>query len=304
MKFPATEIEIKERLLTFVDEILNHVESNGKINVHINQVYTSKSREEDYPRQSFIFYTLCKVKFFYPELVSSSVLDSIQRYIYENYNSNQDLSGVDRKFIEVYMLRGLIFLKKDTSFFQKKLLESNVNLIYSTPILLHIFLATNVDSLNYLGERLIPNHYEWIAKESVFYSFKSEQLEKNKAFQYVDIFYYNDTLNIDHNGDVLLLVNKKIDEELKRVELMYTSVLAKMFEGYASLETPDKENVRTKFFFNLCMRRKLATNPYLTNSYKYTENSISEIESTAYVCLDTYAHLILGMLNLNKKYEK
>lgn len=304
MKFPAIETEIKGSVLIFVDEILNHVEGNGKINVHINQVYTSKLKEEDYSRQSFIFYTLCKVKFFYPELVDGLVLDSIQGYIYENYNSNQDLSDVDRKFIEVYMLRGLVFLKKDTSFFQKKLLESNVNLIYSVPILLHIFLATNVDSLNYLGERLIPNHYEWIAKESVFYSFKSEQIEKNKAFQYVDIFYYNNSLNIDSKGEVLSLVNNKIDQELKRVELIYTSVLAKMFEGYTALYSPEEGSDRARFFFNLCIQRGVDRNPYLTDTYKYTENSISEIESTAYVCLDTYAHLILGMLNLHQKYEK
>ena len=304
MKFPSIKTELKGSVFTFVDEILRHTEEDGKINIHINQVYTSKSKEEDYSRQSFIFYTLCKVNFFYPELVDRSILDSIQMYIYENYNSNQDLSDIDRKFIEVYMVRGLIFLKKDTSFFQKKLLESNVNLIYSTPILLHIFLATNVDSLNYLGERLIPSHYEWIAKESVFYSFKSEQIEKNKAFQYVDIFYYNNILNIDSKGEVLSLVNNKIDQELKRVELMYTSVLAKMFEGYTALYSSGEKSDRAAFFFSLCMQRKLVASPYLMETYEYTENSISEIESTAYVCLDTYAHLILGLLNLSKKYEK
>ena len=74
-----------------------------------------------------------------------------------------------------------------------------------------------------------------------------------------------------------------------------------MFEGYTALYPNEKKHA--EYFFELCMQRKIILNPYLTSKYKYTQHSLYEVEGTAYVCLDTYAHIILGLLNLFQKYE-
>lgn len=296
----STEEEIISSVRVLLNEIFPHIESSGKINVHINQVYLASLSKEDFIRQSFIFFTLCKIKYIFPDLVKDKLLEEVFSYIKNNYETNVTLTELERKYIEIYTIRALIFLKKDFSFFLTKLAKSNFHLIYTTPILLHIFLATEGDALKYLGKSIMPSHYLNIAKEAVFFSLKSNQKDINKAFHYVDIFYYNDILGLDFKLFAVELVEKKVRQELENTNLIYTSVLAKMFEGYASLNLLEKMDL----YKDLCFKRRVKLSPYLIDTYKYTSNSISEIDETAYVCLDTYAHLILGILVVYKnKYE-
>lgn len=296
----TTEKEVNDSIKLLCEEIFPHIEASGKINVHINQVYLANLSKEDFIRQSFIFFTLCKVKYFFSDLIEDDLLENIFLYIKNNYQTSTTLTDLEKKYIEVYTIRGLVFLKKDFSFFLTRLIESNFHLIYTTPILLHIFLATEADALKYLGKSIMPPHYLNIAKEAVFFSLKSNQKDTNKAFHYVDIFYYDDILGLSFKSLALDLVETKIRQELKNVSSIYTSVLAKMFEGYAALNSLEKMH----FFESLCSKRGVGLNPYLVDTYQYTGNTISEIDGTSYVCLDAYAHLILGLLVVYKnKYE-
>ncbi len=302
MKFPDSKLEAQENIELLIKEISSHIDSQGKIDVHINQVFTSINQKEDYTRQSFIFFVLCKAKFFFPLDVSDELLQSAFDYIKNNYESNVQLSDFERRYIEAFIVRGCLFWKKDASFFLGNLNKHSIGLLGSSPLLLHLVLATEADSLQYAHKKSIDSHIVDICKEAVFYSLKSEQKDANKAFHYVDIFYYNDSLRLDYKVTAEKLVDKKIWKELERKESVYTSVLAKMFEGFTALYPENLTS--TKLFFNLCVKRKVKLNPYLVSSFRYTSDSISEIENTAYVCLDTSAHLILGLLNLYQKYEK
>lgn len=114
MKFPKSKSEAEQTIVDLLKEITPHIEDSGKINIHINQVYISIYRDEDYARQSFIFFVLCKAHFFFPEHIKTEVLESIFFYIKGNYESNSALSELEKGYIEAYMVRAFIFWKKDS----------------------------------------------------------------------------------------------------------------------------------------------------------------------------------------------
>lgn len=296
------KLSIEKYIENFIEEILLQIDIKGKINIHINQVFISDYKDEDFVRQSFIFFTLCKVHFFLPKLVDKHCLNLIFKYIDINYKENKKLTSVDRKFIELYMVRGCIFWEKNTSRAEEFSVKENMSVIYTSPVLTHLFLETEANALTYLNKSLFQEVYIKFAKEAVVYALRSEQKDTSNAFYFSGILNYHDVLGMNIKNEVLGILSKKHHQELSEINITHTSVLAALFQDYSSIY-PNFEG-QADYFLSEVLSRNIKTNPYLRKRFNFTDNSLSEIKNTSYVCLDTYSHIILGMLNLLYKYDK
>lgn len=294
---------LEDELKKYVDEICKYINlknnNDNKINIHINEKFGFGYDYVDYARQAFIFYTLCKSYFYDNNLISKQTLVGVYLYIYKNYNKSEKIfDGKTRNFIELYTIRGCLFAGLDYSCFLSGFLK-NSSRVYTEPLLLHLFLCTESDAVFYKKINLMPTELIDIAKESAIYLIGSNLKNNYAAFNFVDIFYYAETLKIDIKDETFKLVENKVKNEKRNIDKTYTSVLAKLFEGYCNFGTSEFAVISE--FWDLIMSRKIKKNYYLYKKFNYSINSLEEVKGSSFVCLDTYAHISLGLITLLRK---
>ncbi len=338
--------EIKRYIDLFLKEILNNVaqeeilnnvvQENVRINIHINPFYKIKDEGIDYPRQAFIYFTLSRLLSFLKEnncteLIKMHSLDEIINKISINikYNYDKEIDGVNRKFIELYSLRACLFNNDNDdqnhnnnnnnnqyTYWIDNFKKENINLIYTHPILLNLYLNTlkDIHTMNIIeneaGDMLeidLANYHLPSAVEAYYNLIKVRKDINKEAYNYTDMYYFNGIKYF--NNDYYKAADEFIKEQLliddKNMDTLNTSTIAKLFEGFCNKsynnikdQTKAKIDDEIQKYFDIVMSRKIKLDTRLIKNFKYTENSISEIKNTSYVCLDTYAHLLLGLIPL------
>ncbi len=350
--------EIKKYIDLFLKEILNNVDKeNGYIKIHINPFYKIKDNGLDYPRQSFIYFTLSRVLSFlkennFTELIKTHNLDEIINKISINIKSNyiketneinkedDETNQINKKFIELYSLRACLFnrINDDYQLWADNFKKENINLIYTHPILLNLYLNTlkDIDIINNRENRAdgkvenakakiehteneavkilvdLTNYHLPSAVEAYYYSIKVRKDINKEAYNYTDMYYFNGIKYF--NNDYYKAADEFIKEQLliddKNMDMLNTSTIAKLFEGLCNKsyydynsniynnDTQIKVDNNIQKYFDIVSSRKIKLDTKLIKDFKYTEYSISEIKNTSYVCLDIYAHLLLGLMPL------
>ena len=316
--------EIKKYIDLFLKEILNNVDKeNGYIKIHINPFYKIKDNGLDYPRQAFIYFTLSRVLSFlkennFTELIKTHNLDEIINKISINIKSNyiKENDEINKKFIELYSLRACLFnrINDDYQLWADNFKKENINLIYTNPILLNLYLNTLKDINNINKNKIIDlvTYNLPSAVEAYYYSIKVRKDINKEAYNYTDMYYFNGIKYFNDNyykaTDEFIKEQLLIDD--KNMDMLNTSTIAKLFEGLCNKsyydynsniynnDTQIKVDNNIQKYFDIVSSRKIKLDTKLIKDFKYTEYSISEIKNTSYVCLDIYAHLLLGLMPL------
>lgn len=278
--------------------LLQSIDSTGQIRVfwslsEISEIITN-TEVLDIPRSAFNLmalstYVACGESSFRKDVMTK--LDSAYSFIQKNKHT---VDGSFRVFTELYLTQATVLLKKDRTLTQAQLEDFFVALfsienIYSNSLLankLIVFYEYYKTTLNLSRlERLIGN-----LKSAMLYLISSDRSEKYAFFHFADMVVWSKGMACHEK--ICKFITAKVDTS--NLEHVSSSGLAYVAECFLSAGKDIPQEVI--FGIDACCLTK-EKNYLTTRSVPYGLYLTTRYENT--VCLDTNAHVLLG---LTRKY--
>ncbi len=279
--------------------ILSNIDfSNPKINIHIQGQGVQKL---DYPRMFFILCTLARASSTGHFKIDRSKFIKLFWDLYKLAEAEKIKSKIDFsnfRFVELYGMRALNFLKEDFSQLLESFKKGSYENIYSYPVTSYVFVTTFL-------ECELRKKYEYsseIFNQSMkIFDYITYSSAKNNflPFHFAELSLWEN--KFDKNTDLLA---RDAGEIISSTFTTYlnsqpsASGVAKCLEHFSRIG--DLENYFKAFVF-LNSRNIQKYKNYLNPDFLKFENIFTENENSQYICLDTNAHIVHSLINL---YEK
>ncbi len=282
-------------------EILYHYcdFKNGKVGVHLNG-----KKDDDYPRMSFILFTLSKAYAYgFIDDIDGHKKQELITLFWSIYSTASiSLKESEMLYICLYGMRFLKNFNQEYTVILKDFETKKYGSLYAYPVSAYLYMSTYIECENLRKEYSFSKEIFLQCKKMFDFLLYSNMKETCLPFYFSELSAH--ALYVESH--ILQKANSVIQQKFEKGYLndgnIFTSGVAKCMEDFA--RRGEFELLKSCFAF----LEKRNVDKYKDYIHPYQKENIeylySENESSQYICLDTNAHLVHTYLNLWHLYEK